>query len=243
MNGVILILLQEFCLLVDVMICFGLPLGGLFLLRKKAPHMLKTFLLGIAAFLISQILLRIPLLQYVLPNFLWFHTLQLHVLLHALFYGFTAGIFEESARLIFMKLFMKKEQSMYHGIVFGLGHGGIEALLFVGISSLIYSFRLPFHSTLLSTTSAFSIFLGGVERLFAITFHIAASLLILYGIRQKKAVLFTLLAILLHGILDTSSLLLPKFLNFHTVQLEIFVAFYSLFVLLLALRLFKRTKH
>jgi uncharacterized membrane protein YhfC len=44
---------------------------------------------------------------------------------------------------------------------------------------------------------------GGIERLSAMTFHVAASLIVLYGIKNKKNI-YLLYAILLHGLLDSS---------------------------------------
>ena len=76
MNGVNNILLQELCLLFNTLICFGIPIIGLLLLRKRAEFVIRPFLFGMAAFFVSQILIRIPLLQFVLPNFKWFLTLH-----------------------------------------------------------------------------------------------------------------------------------------------------------------------
>lgn len=242
MNGVIRILLQEFCLILNILICFGIPLGGFFLLKRKEKRLLKAFIAGILAFFISQILIRLPLLQYVLPNFFWFHVLNTNIVQKALFYGISAGIFEETARLIFMKLFLKENRSLYHGIVFGLGHGGIEAILFVGLSSFIYAIATPLNLLPLPTSSAFSILLGGAERIFAITFHIGASLIVLHGIRANKKFLFTLFAIILHGILDSSSLLLPAFLHWNTITLELFIMLFSIATLCFGIFLFKTKK-
>lgn len=237
MNGVIHILLQEFCLILNILICFGIPLGGLFLIKRKEKRLLKAFFTGMLAFLISQVFIRLPLLLYVLPNFFWFQILNTRLVLKALFYGFSAGIFEESARLIFMKLFLKENQSLYHGIAFGLGHGGIEAILFVGLSSLIYAISTPLNLLSLPSSTA-SLFLGGMERIFAITFHVGASLIVLHGIRANKIFLFTLCSIILHGILDSASLLLPAFFDWNSITLELFIMFFSIATLFFGIFLF-----
>jgi len=44
--------------------------------------------------------------------------------------------------------------------------------------------------------------IGGLERIFAITIQIALSIVVLYGVR-KKNFLYLLLAILLHGVVDS----------------------------------------
>jgi len=238
MNGVIIILLQELCLIINVLICFGIPIGGFLLIRKKGQHLLKPFLVGMSAFFISQILIRLPILQFILPHFLWFERFQYAKIPYFLFLGFTAGIFEETARLIFFKLFLKDHYQLYDGLAFGLGHGGIEAMLLVGLNAIAYLILNPLGKAGLETTDSLSILAGGIERIFAITYHVGATLLILYGIRQGKSILFTLFAILLHGILDSGSIILLDVLHFSNWWVEICLMFFSTFVLLIGLRLF-----
>ena len=58
--------------------------------------------------------------------------------LYILYGGFAAGIFEETARLLCFKSFIRvgNNESIYTGISYGLGHGGIEAILIGGIASV-----------------------------------------------------------------------------------------------------------
>ena len=55
---------------------------------------------------------------------------------HFIFLGITAGVFEECGRYMGFKLTLKKHRRFGDGVAFALGHGGIEALLIAGISSL-----------------------------------------------------------------------------------------------------------
>jgi uncharacterized membrane protein YhfC len=43
--------------------------------------------------------------------------------------------------------------------------------------------------------------LGGIERIFAISFHIAMSLLVLRGVRENRFI-FVIYAVLLHALMD-----------------------------------------
>ena len=54
------------------------------------------------------------------------------------------------------------------------------------------------------------IFLAGGERLYAIAFHVGASLLVLYGICMGKTVRYLLGAIALHTLLDAAIIILPS---------------------------------
>ena len=64
--------------------------------------------------------------------------------------------------------------------LFGAGHGGIEALLIVGI---------PVISLLLSQTviqNGDSYYLGGIERIFAMVLHVGLSFIVLQAVVQKE---------------------------------------------------------
>ena len=123
-------------LIVGIAICFGVPIAGLVLLMRKRRGAGKAFALGAAAFVVSQLLIRIPLLQLVLPNFSWFAVMQLYPWRYGLFLGLTAGLAEETARWIAARYLLKGKDTMEHGLAFGLGHGGIEAMLLVGLNMI-----------------------------------------------------------------------------------------------------------
>lgn len=208
------------CTVINLIICFGIPMGYLiYAIRKKSG--VKAFLIGALVFFVSQILLRLPLLQIVLPNMDWYLYLSsFHPIIYSLFLGLTAGIFEEVGRFIGIKLALKKDRSWSDGIAFGMGHGGIEAMLLTGtanIQNLIWLISLnngTFNSArfgmdaakareLFNSLSSIVILAGGLERLFAITVHIGLTLVVLYGINNNKG-LYLLLAILIHGVIDST---------------------------------------
>lgn len=133
-----------------------------------------------------------------------------------------AGIFEEVGRFIIMKFALKKFRRWKDGLAFGIGHGGIEAILLVGINSivmLVFAFMINkgiFESLLLNGQTAeafepikdqltngsvFLVLLGGIERISAIAIHLGLSILVLYAIRNRK-VLYLIYAILIHALFD-----------------------------------------
>lgn len=240
MNGENHILLQELCLVFNLFICFGIPLGGLGILRKKGYPIGKAFCLGMAAFTISQICLRIPLLQLVLPQMTWYQDLSTNPWMYGLFLGFTAGIFEEGARVIFLKIGIKKQLDYSDALSFGLGHGGIEAMLLVGISCIATMFALPNDTALAASLSYNALLLGGIERIFALSFHIGATLLIAYGMRNKKTVWYTIIAISLHTLLDAAIIILPQVFRVGTFGLESYLAILSTLVLILGICLWHK---
>lgn len=189
-----------FSLVLGILICFGIPIGGAIIIRKRKNGIWKAFFFGVLAFTISQFCIRLPILTYILPQYAWFTVLQMNPLLYGLFMAGTAGVFEEGARWIAMRFL--KERTIYDGLAFGLGHGGVEAIGIVGIN-LVVMLCMTFagQGALLSVTSG-GIFTAGLERFFTIMFHVGASLIVMYGLRIGKSGRYLLAAIVLHTLSD-----------------------------------------
>lgn len=185
--------------LISISIGILLPLG-LFIFAFIKRIYLKPLLLGAACFTVSQVLLRIPLLQLLSKSsdFLLFEGTQ--PLLSGLLLALSAGLFEETGRLIFMKIGLPKQNSWSTGLWFGLGHGGIEAVLFYGLSVLM----IP------APQAGASLLIGGVERIFAMLLHVGLSLLVLYGV-QKRQKRFYFIAVLLHTLVDSLVTIIPLY--------------------------------
>lgn len=207
-----------------IIVCIALPVGAMLWIwsrrhpdgSRRYPRVWRAFWCGTLAFVVSQVLTRIPLMTVVVPQL---PEPVSGFLLSAPVASYSAGLFEETGRLVVMLLLMKAFHRWIDGVSFGLGHGGIEAVLLVAmanvnnlvLASLINTGQwdavasaLPpaaaeqIHTAL--TQSAPHLFLlGGVERLAAITLHIACSLLVLAGIVHGRKLLAWVAAVLLHG--------------------------------------------
>ena len=183
----------------NILIMLVLPLGFLLLicLRKKWRRYLPAFFLGVLTFLVTQVLLRIPLLQLLeaQPKFILFkHT---NSILYFLFLGLTAALFEETGRYLVLRFLMKKHRTLTDGIVFGLGHGGLEAML-IGANNVF----LLFGTTALVGLSFGGVAMAGVERLLALCLHVGLSVMVLQAVNLRKP-LWLVFAILLHAAVDT----------------------------------------
>ncbi len=166
-----------------------LPIG--FFIYALYRRSFGPFILGVLAFVISQLVIRLPLLNFVASNSstyqLWSVTKPIVVLT---LLALTAGIAEELARWIFMRRLLKS-RSYFNGMIFGFGHGGIEALLIVGIPVVMQiNMVAPSH-----------LVLSGVERLCAMAIHVCLSIIVLAGIR-KRAFHYCLYAILIHAFIN-----------------------------------------
>ena len=147
-----------------------------------------------------------------------------NVFLTALYGGLAAALFEETGRFVAMKYCMKKNLDKGDALMYGVGHGGAEAILIVGlvyINNLITSVMINTggmqlamaqldpalqESTyrqlqLLWQLPANGFYLAGVERMSAIVLQISFSVLVYKSVKtgQKK---FFAGAFLLHFLVD-----------------------------------------
>jgi uncharacterized membrane protein YhfC len=122
---------------------------------------------------------------------------------YCIFLGGTAALFEEGGRYLVMLIFLKNEHTDIDGIAFGIGHGGIEAILFVGINAVIMFVNIWMGNLANQDTLVISnLFLAGGERIFTMFFHIAWSLMLMKAIQNRKPMLL-MLAFITHALLDT----------------------------------------
>ncbi len=183
---------------------------------RRWPHVWRPFAVGALAFVLAQVVTRMPLMALVVPNLPepW-----PSVLMSGPGASFSAGLFEETARLLLILWLLKHLRRWIDGVSFGLGHGGIEAVLLLGIATVnnvvlsvlinsggwdAVAQNLPGETaeqlrSALVDTSPWMFLLGGVERLAAISLHIACSLLVLAGIVHGRKLLGWVAAVLLHG--------------------------------------------
>lgn len=182
----------------SLFISIGLPILTSILLIFKSKTYFKPILLGILTFLIFQIFTRVYLIQEILPTQVWYivFTYQ-YPLLYVFLLSFTAGLFEECGRAIMMRYFMKKAD-INQAIAFGIGHGGIEAILLVGIALIMTNPLLIDNQ---------SLFMSGLERLSAMILHIGFSVLVYQALYQKKRY-YVVLAIVAHTLVNFVSVVL-----------------------------------
>ena len=195
-----------FYLIVSLLICLCLPavLAAIMIIKYKASW--KAFVLGAATFTVFQLLTRIPILNLLQndPTFILFS--MTNTVLYILLLAFSAGVFEEAGRFVGMRFFMKKGLTWKNGVVFGLGHSGVEAFVLVGLPYLGILIALLSGDTAYAGTPPYTFLVGGLERVLTFAIHIGMTLLVLYSVKFKK-VRFLLWAILFHTAVDSGLLL------------------------------------
>lgn len=220
-------------LIFTVVVAIGIPVAGLVyaIINKRW----LPFILGALAFVISQMVLRIPLMQLLEQHSISYVMFQVtNPILFSILLGLSAGVFEEIARYLMIRFFMK-QRDFKSGLSFGLGHGGIEAILLVGINALVLLFLSP------DIMEGSMYFVGGIERFFAIVLHIGLSVIVLEGVVRRQF-RYVLLAIIIHGLVDALVGILPLYLspNITLIVLETTLAFTAVGVLLYGWSIKKR---
>lgn len=176
----------------------------------------KLILAGGLTFIGSQVL-HIPLVLG-MGSFLR----GISLLLNAIILGLLAGIFEETARYILFKFFLKNTKSWKEGILVGLGHGGTEAVILGVLAALAFVNMTVYRNVDLSTVPTipaeqlelakqqvaaywsapwYMALMGFVERIFAICLHVSLSVMVLYSLVYHKPISFWL-ALLWHAFVD-----------------------------------------
>lgn len=206
-------------MVISAIISIGLPITLFAVFHKKYNAKTLPMIIGIIAFIVFALILERSVHGIVLSNF----RLSEKPFVYILYGIFMAGIFEETARFVSFNILKKRYNCFGTGLAYGVGHGGIESVLIVGISMINnIAFCILLNTggaeavtgklqgdalvqlntqinTLLST-APYMFLIGGIERIFAITVQISLSMIVYYSVHAKKR-LFPL-AIILHAIVD-----------------------------------------
>lgn len=151
--------------------------------RRKGSW--KPLLFGALTFTVFQGFLRVPMLAALehSTGFTAFESAS--PALYAMFLGATAAFFQEGGRWLVMRFLLKKQRGLRDGFAFGVGHGGIEAIVVLGMTAV----------TTLSLGSGVSeedwsiVLAEGVERLAVLTLQIGLSVMVMKSVREKKPLL------------------------------------------------------
>ncbi len=156
------------------------------------------------------------------------------IVINAIILGLLAGLFEEIGRYLSFKHITKGVRTWKEGLMFGAGWGGFESIAIgiLVIFSLINVMVIPtidiesLNATgqlnqeqlqqieqareQIKALNWYDPFFGAMERIFAITLHLALTLIVLQCFIQKRKI-FLLIAILLHSLTDALAVAMVGF--------------------------------
>ncbi len=240
----------------SALIGFALPVALLLWLRLKKKADLVPFFIGCAVMVLFALVIEASIHKIVLGSAVG-ERIQNNLWVYALYGGLMAGLFEETGRLLAFKTVLKKYQSRdVNALMYGAGHGGIEAAVLLGVTmvnNLIYSIMINTGGTAsllapltdelkaqvqsaiqaLITTPPLHFLLGGVERLFAVALQISFSVLVWFAAKKPGRRWLFPAAIGLHALVDAAAVILAG-KNVNLILVEAIVGGFALITVLIA---------
>jgi len=212
---------------------------------KRFPYRISSLFIGAAVFIVSQFILRQPLLRLLTVSE-WHKAMSSNFLYLVVFYALSAGLFEESGRYVAFRLNRKQPLDWSNAVAMGIGHGGIEAILLAGLSQLnnivmvvmiqngsfdeklvpVLGDQAEAVRSALIDTAPPLFFLSGIERLMIMPVHICLSVIVCLALVKKKPLLL-IAAIILHGLVNTPAMM-PGSFGMSIYAAEVFILFFSL---------------
>lgn len=230
-------------ILVTFILCFALPVGLCIIWKIRTKANLAPVFVGAATFFVAALVLE-QLARSVITLFAGTY-LQTHLWAAAVFGGLMAGLFEETGRFVAMKWILKKQLNKENAIMYGIGHGGIEAMLITGMTYfsnivlviLINTGNMALLFTGLDEPTRELVFnqlkalwelqpsaflLAGVERISAILLHISLSYLVYLAVKKRKGI-FYILAVLIHIAVDAGIVFLNSMVSIGGLEMVLLV--------------------
>ncbi len=237
--------LSIIAIIISGLVCFLFPVFLVLRLKKRANKLMIPIVAGIIGFFVMQIMIRIPIVSYLQLSGAF---TGVNIFLFALVLGFTAALFETVGRLLTIKFIMRDDNRFSAGVAHGIGHGGIEAIILVGINYItlvVYAMMInngSFQSlidlggeagqsfievknVLLETN--FSLYLlGGFERVVTIIIHIGLSVLTVFAFKTRKKI-YVLYVLIIHTLLDFSVVILSHY-GVSAYIIEVYILLFAL---------------
>lgn len=220
-------------MVVTFLIAVGLPIILCIVWKCKAKSKLYPLFLGCGTFVVFALVLE--QFCHVVVQLLTGTLLMDNIVFYAIYGGLAAGVFEETGRLLAMKFCMKKDLDKKNAIMYGIGHGGIEAMLLIGmtyLSNLVTAILInsqgverltqTLNGQVPGSADAFWVqvaplwelpasqfLMAGVERISAMGLHIVMSYLVFWAVKNKKLGWYGL-SILVHAVTNAGIVLLAQ---------------------------------
>lgn len=195
--------------------------------KNKKQGVVSAWFLGAAGFFVTQVIVRLPILSVLSLSEEFMTFAENHYVIYSLFLGLTAALFEVAGRYASAKI-LNKNLTFTKGFAAGLGHGGIEAMVLIGmtyISNLLYVAMInsgtievviaqteamgvdatPIYTLIdsLVNSPSYLFLLAGYERILAMIGHVAMTLVVFYFMAKKQTLKGIGICVLYHFIMDS----------------------------------------
>ena len=226
---------QFVVLLAGTLIWFAVPVAIALIWKTRKKEPLSTILIGAATFLLFALILEKPIqnvlifpVQMGLEEHAASRFINARPVLLGIVLGLFPGVFEETGRLVAFTTVLRKRRNRETSISHGIGHGGIEVIVSMGITyitNIVYALminsgrfselvemvkaqapdqvgQIYVIASQLASFSAAELVMPVVERVFSFMFHVGASMLVFYACRDRRRLWLYPLAILIHTVMD-----------------------------------------
>ncbi|KVK76708.1 hypothetical protein WS90_02675 [Burkholderia cepacia] len=214
--------------------------------RRRTQVPLRVFFYGMLTFFVFQPVLR---MSWQIPLYRWLaHDPRWHLPM-LVFAALTAGLFEECGRWVAFRYLLPKRHDAPTAVMLGLGHGGLEAMLLVGVGFLALGTAYLLARAGVVVPAGVQSLVGSqfagmtlaspvlalLERASALAAHVGLSLIVLQTfVRGAKR--WLAYAIALHFAFDLVAVLLTRHWHVNTVLVEVLLFVCSVVLLLLGIR-------
>ena len=215
-----------------------LPFVLLFFARIKLKAKYSAFFIGCVTYICAVLFLKAFFtgLMIKLTN----GVIRDNLMLYALFSGVTAALFEEFGRYVSLRYWMKNSLAKENAVMYGIGHGSIYSVAVVGLSYVanitladaVNSGRMTeilagltaeeagsYRESLQKLAEAVSsdFYVAGIEQFYSLALQIVLSYLIYRSIRDNDYRMIVT-AILLHFMMEFTTIMLSQILPIMTVE-------------------------
>lgn len=198
-----------FVRIVSPILMIAIGLGGGIMVARYFRGAWGIYATGMVTFFLSQVF-HLPFNAWVLDPAVsaagWaVSPVGMNLVWIGLAYGLSAGVFEEVSRYLVYRFWRRDVRTWAQGLMFGAGHGGLEAIILGGIGLATAFQLLSLRGTDLSTVfpaeqlalaqlqvevywgaSSGMILMGALERLSVVPIHIALAVLVLQAVKRRN---------------------------------------------------------
>ncbi|MGN1340697.1 MAG: YhfC family intramembrane metalloprotease [Oscillospiraceae bacterium] len=236
---------------------FLIPIAALVVYKLKYRNAsLLSAALGAVTFMVFALMLEQLMHAFMLP-------LVMESDIAYIIYGtLAAGIFEETGRLVVCKFLMKNRTDNVNAVMLGIGHGGIEAVILMGMIMMPYLITVlsvnamgfdEFAKTAGATTQELVdtlraqletvercdiplILLSALERVIAMTLHISMSVVVMKAVTVPGKLWLYPVAILMHAMFDLPAAMYQRGIISQMWILELLLAVFVAFAVFFAIK-------
>ncbi len=242
----------------NILLSVVLPIAFCIYIKIKYKASLVAVLVGAVTFSLFALVLEQLTLALALTSI---PDIQYNIPLFVIVTCLAAGLFEETGRFVAFSLVLRKrDKGVILPVAYGIGHGGIEAILLAGLAmiNVLMNFlalgsgelakqfaKMPegpasdaaIALVALIQAPAIDLLAGGVERVIAMTFHICASIIVWLAVSKRGPFWLYPLSMLLHASLNVPAALYQKGLVSNIWLVEGVIGVFVCLVVLLTIKL------